>query len=117
VIGRVIWPKREPQFGVDPEQFRIFTRWRPRGCRLPIFDIIPLPVKARARVECALSVWSRRPHWGTTLGLNFLYVHLNRLIKENDLNMMYVIGSGHGGPGLVANTYLEGFIHRALSGD
>lgn len=47
-------------------------------------------------------------HWGTTPGLNFLYVHLNRLIKENDLNMMYVIGPGHGGPGLVAQSYLEG---------
>ena len=47
-------------------------------------------------------------HWGTTPGLNFLYVHLNRLIKENDLNMMYVIGPGHGGPGMVAQTYLEG---------
>ena len=47
-------------------------------------------------------------HWGTTPGLNFLYVHLNRLIKENDLNMMYIIGPGHGGPGLVAHTYLEG---------
>jgi xylulose-5-phosphate/fructose-6-phosphate phosphoketolase len=47
-------------------------------------------------------------HRGTTPGLNFLYVHLNRLIKENDLNMMYVIGPGHGGPGLVAQTYLEG---------
>ena len=47
-------------------------------------------------------------HWGTTPGLNFLYVHLNRLIKENDLNMMYVIGPGHGGPGIVAQSYLEG---------
>src|SRR5580698_9866238 len=47
-------------------------------------------------------------HWGTTPGLNFLYVHLNRLIRERLLNMMYVIGPGHGGPGLVANTYLEG---------
>ena len=47
-------------------------------------------------------------HWGTTPGLNFLYVHLNRLITENNLDMMYVIGPGHGGPGLVANTYLEG---------
>src|SRR5271163_2126012 len=47
-------------------------------------------------------------HWGATPGLNFLYVHLNRLIKENDLNMMYVIGPGHGGPGIVAMTYLEG---------
>ena len=47
-------------------------------------------------------------HWGTTPGLNFLYVHLNRLIKENDLDMMYVIGPGHGGPGILAMTYLEG---------
>jgi len=47
-------------------------------------------------------------HWGTTTGLNFLYVHLNRLIVENDLNMIYVMGPGHGGPGLVAQSYLEG---------
>jgi xylulose-5-phosphate/fructose-6-phosphate phosphoketolase len=47
-------------------------------------------------------------HWGTTPGLNFIYVHLNRVIKLRDLNMIYVTGPGHGGPGLVANTYLEG---------
>ena len=47
-------------------------------------------------------------HWGTTPGLNFLYVHLNRVIKQQDLNMIYIAGPGHGGPGLVANTYLEG---------
>jgi xylulose-5-phosphate/fructose-6-phosphate phosphoketolase len=47
-------------------------------------------------------------HWGTTPGLNFIYVHLNRLIVEHDLNVIYVAGPGHGGPGLVANTYLEG---------
>ncbi len=47
-------------------------------------------------------------HWGTTPGLNFLYVHLNRIIKKHDLNMIYIAGPGHGGPGLVANTYLEG---------
>ena len=47
-------------------------------------------------------------HWGTTPGLNFIYVHANRLIKQHDLNMIYVAGPGHGGPGLVANTYLEG---------
>jgi xylulose-5-phosphate/fructose-6-phosphate phosphoketolase len=47
-------------------------------------------------------------HWGTTPGLNFIYVHFNRLIKEHDLNVIYVTGPGHGGPGLVANTYLEG---------
>ncbi|HQZ96277.1 MAG TPA: phosphoketolase family protein [Pyrinomonadaceae bacterium] len=47
-------------------------------------------------------------HWGTTPGLNFIYVHLNRLIKEHDLNVIYIAGPGHGGPGIVANTYLEG---------
>ena len=47
-------------------------------------------------------------HWGTTPGLNFIYVHLNRIIKKYDLDMIYVTGPGHGGPGLVANTYLEG---------
>jgi len=47
-------------------------------------------------------------HWGTTPGLNFIYVHLNRVIKQRDLNVIYITGPGHGGPGLVANTYLEG---------
>jgi xylulose-5-phosphate/fructose-6-phosphate phosphoketolase len=47
-------------------------------------------------------------HWGTTSGLNFIYTHLNRVITERDLNMMYIIGPGHGGPGIVAHTYLEG---------
>src|SRR3972149_3381615 len=47
-------------------------------------------------------------HWGTTPGLNFIYVHLNRIIKQYDLNAIYVTGPGHGGPALVANTYLEG---------
>ncbi|MDH5512405.1 MAG: phosphoketolase family protein [Gammaproteobacteria bacterium] len=47
-------------------------------------------------------------HWGTTPGLNFIYAHLNRLIKRDDLNMIYITGPGHGGPGLVANTWLEG---------
>ena len=47
-------------------------------------------------------------HWGTTPGLNFIYVHLNRIIRERDLSFIYITGPGHGGPGLVANTYLEG---------
>jgi xylulose-5-phosphate/fructose-6-phosphate phosphoketolase len=47
-------------------------------------------------------------HWGTTPGLNFIYVHLNRVIKAHDLSMIYICGPGHGGPGMVANTYLEG---------
>ena len=55
-------------------------------------------------------------HWGTTPGLNFIYVHLNRLIKKHDLDMIYVTGPGHGGPGLVANTYLEGTYSEVYPG-
>ena len=47
-------------------------------------------------------------HWGTTPGLNFIYLHMNRLIKAHDLDAIYIAGPGHGGPGMVANTYLEG---------
>jgi xylulose-5-phosphate/fructose-6-phosphate phosphoketolase len=47
-------------------------------------------------------------HWGTTPGQNFIYVHLNRIIKQYDLDMFYIAGPGHGGPALVGNTYLEG---------
>src|ERR1041385_3226418 len=55
-------------------------------------------------------------HWGTTPGLNFIYVHLNRIIKLHDLNMIYICGPGHGGPGMVANTYLEGAYSELYSG-
>src|SRR5919202_2332987 len=47
-------------------------------------------------------------HWGTTPGLNFIYAHMNRAIRRRDLSAIYVTGPGHGGPGLVANAYLEG---------
>ena len=47
-------------------------------------------------------------HWGTTPGLNFIYAHLNRIIRDRDLDIIYICGPGHGGPGMVANTYLEG---------
>lgn len=54
-------------------------------------------------------------HWGTTPGLNFIYAHLNRLIKLYDLNMIFLAGPGHGGPGVVANTYLEGTYSELYS--
>src|SRR5881396_825734 len=54
-------------------------------------------------------------HWGTTPGQNFIYVHLNRLIIERDLDMIYISGPGHGGPALVANTYLEGTYSEIYS--
>src|SRR3954451_20709442 len=59
-------------------------------------------------------------HWGTTPGQNFIYAHLNRLITERDLNLIYISGPWHGGPALVANTYLEGTyseIYSAVSPD
>jgi xylulose-5-phosphate/fructose-6-phosphate phosphoketolase len=54
-------------------------------------------------------------HWGTTPGQNFVYVHLNRIINEYDLNMIYISGPGHGGPAVVANTYLEGTYSEVYS--
>ena len=54
-------------------------------------------------------------HWGTTPGLNFIYAHMNRAIKAYDLNAIYVCGPGHGGPGMVANTYLEGTYSEIYS--
>src|SRR5437588_2758466 len=55
-------------------------------------------------------------HWGTTPGLNLVYAHLNRVIRHRDLNVIYVTGPGHGGPGLVANAYLEGTYSEVYSG-
>ena len=54
-------------------------------------------------------------HWGTTPGLNFIYVHLNRAIVERELSVIYVCGPGHGGPGMVANAYLEGTYSELYS--
>jgi xylulose-5-phosphate/fructose-6-phosphate phosphoketolase len=54
-------------------------------------------------------------HWGTTPGLNFIYVHMNRVIKQHDLSMIYIAGPGHGGPAVVANTYLEGSYSELYS--
>ncbi len=59
-------------------------------------------------------------HWGTTPGLNFIYAHLNRIIRARDLDIIYICGPGHGGPGMVANTWLEGTyseIYPEVSGD
>jgi xylulose-5-phosphate/fructose-6-phosphate phosphoketolase len=69
-------------------------------------------LKDNPLLDRPLSIQDIKPrllgHWGTTSGLNFIYTHLNRLITEHDLNMIYVMGPGHGGPGIVAHTYLEG---------
>ncbi|MEV4669969.1 phosphoketolase family protein [Microbacterium sp. LWO12-1.2] len=54
-------------------------------------------------------------HWGTTPGLNFLYAHLNRVIREREISTIYITGPGHGGPGMVANTYLDGTYSELYS--
>src|ERR1700744_6248797 len=75
-------------------------------------------------LEAPLAVEHIKPrllgHWGTTPGLNFIYAHLNRVIRRDDLDMIFVCGPGHGGPAMVANTYLEGSyseIYPEISAD
>jgi xylulose-5-phosphate/fructose-6-phosphate phosphoketolase len=81
-------------------------------CAANYLSVGQIYLKDNPLLERPLTIEDVKPrllgHWGTTSGLNFIYTHLNRLINAHDLNMMYVIGPGHGGPGLVAHTYLEG---------
>jgi len=81
-------------------------------CAANYLTVGQIYLKENPLLERPLSLEDVKPrllgHWGTTSGLNFIYTHLNRLITEHDLNMIYVIGPGHGGPGIVAHTYLEG---------
>jgi len=91
------------------EQLQRMDAWWRAANYLSIGQIY---LKSNALLRRPMEVSDIKPrllgHWGTTPGLNFVYVHLNRVIKQNDLNMIYVAGPGHGGPGMVANTYLEG---------
>jgi xylulose-5-phosphate/fructose-6-phosphate phosphoketolase len=81
-------------------------------CAANYLSVGQIYLKDNPLLERPLSIEDVKPrllgHWGTTSGLNFIYTHLNRLITEHDVNMIYVIGPGHGGPGIVAHTYLEG---------
>jgi xylulose-5-phosphate/fructose-6-phosphate phosphoketolase len=92
----------------DQEQERLDAYWRAANYlsvgQIYLYDN-PLLEKPLAKEHIKPRLLG---HWGTTPGLNFIYVHLNRLIKRDDLNMIYITGPGHGGPGLVANAYLEG---------
>jgi xylulose-5-phosphate/fructose-6-phosphate phosphoketolase len=94
---------------LSPDQLdRINAYWRAAN----YLSVGQIYLKDNPLLERPLTLDDVKPrllgHWGTTPGLNFLYVHWNRLIKERHLDMIYIIGPGHGGPGLVANTYLEG---------
>ncbi|PYY24148.1 MAG: phosphoketolase [Acidobacteria bacterium] len=92
----------------DEEVQRMHAYWRAAN----YLTVGQIYLKDNPLLERPLTADDIKPrllgHWGTTAGLNFIYTHLNRLIVKNDINMMYVIGPGHGGPGLVAHTYLEG---------
>ena len=88
------------------------ARWTPGGARRITSSVGQTYLYDNPLLKKPLKKEHVKPrlvgHWGTTPGLNFIYVHLNRVIKERDLNMIYIIGPGHGGPGIVANTWLEG---------
>ena len=96
-------PALGPGTGVD----RTPTGAPPTTCR-SARSISTTTRCSRSRSPRSTSSRACLGHWGTTPGLNFIYVHLNRMIKKHDLDMIYITGPGHGGPGLVANAYLEG---------
>src|SRR5437867_6414145 len=98
-----------PSGPMTPEELRVTDAWWRAANYLSVGQIYLLD---NPLLREPLKIEHIKPrllgHWGTTPGLNFIYVHFNRLIKKHDLNVIYVTGPGHGGPGLVANTYLEG---------
>jgi xylulose-5-phosphate/fructose-6-phosphate phosphoketolase len=94
---------------LDPDQLRRIDAWWRAANYLSVGQIY---LMANPLLREPIAPEHVKPrllgHWGTTPGLNFVYVHLNRAITARDLQMMYVIGPGHGGPGLVASAWLEG---------
>jgi xylulose-5-phosphate/fructose-6-phosphate phosphoketolase len=109
--ARVFWKQWQEadMAGLTKEQIRRMHAYWLAANYLSVGQIY---LKDNPLLERPLTLEDVKPrllgHWGTTSGLNFIYTHLNRVINERDLNMMYVIGPGHGGPGIVAHTYLEG---------
>src|SRR5438093_10459998 len=98
-----------PSGPMTPEELRVTDAWWRAANYLSVGQIYLLD---HPLLREPLRLEHTKPrllgHWGTTPGLNFIYVHLNRIIRQRDLDMFYIAGPGHGGPGLVANTYLEG---------
>src|SRR5688500_13904136 len=92
-----------------PEELRLIDAWWRAANYLSVGQIYLLDnALLRQPLEPAHVKPRLLGHWGTTPGLNFIYAHLNRVIKARDLDMIYIAGPGHGGPGMVANTWLEG---------
>ena len=109
ILGSPI-PEVAPNIAPIPEdQLRRMDAWWRAANYLSVGQIY---LKDNPLLRDPLTIDHIKPrllgHWGTTPGLNFIYVHLNRAIVQRDLNMIYIIGPGHGGPGIVASTYLEG---------
>jgi xylulose-5-phosphate/fructose-6-phosphate phosphoketolase len=94
---------------LSPDEFRLINAWWRAANYLSAGQIY---LYANPLLKEPLRLEHIKPrllgHWGTTPGLNFIYAHANRVIRKYDLNMIYICGPGHGGPGMVANTWLEG---------
>ena len=102
---------------LDQEQARVLDAYWRAANYLSVGQIYLLDNPLLTEPLCREHIKPRLlGHWGTTPGLNFLYAHLNRVITARDTNMMYVIGPGHGGPAMLANTWLEGSYTAANPG-
>jgi xylulose-5-phosphate/fructose-6-phosphate phosphoketolase len=99
----------QPQGALTQEELNKIDRYWRAANYLSVGQIY---LRDNPLLRQALQIEHTKPrllgHWGTTPGLNFIYAHMNRVIKKNDLNAIFICGPGHGGPGVVANTYLEG---------
>jgi len=94
---------------LDPHELKLLDEYWRAANYLSVGQIYLLDNPLLKRQLVATDVKPRLlGHWGTTPGLNFIYTHLNRLIKKHDLEMLFITGPGHGGPALVAQAYLEG---------
>jgi xylulose-5-phosphate/fructose-6-phosphate phosphoketolase len=105
----VNWMQRGSLYAASKTDFDLINRYWQAANYLSVGQIY---LQRNALLQEPLKLEHIKPrllgHWGTTTGLNFIYAHLNRVIKAHDLNMILVTGPGHGGPGLISNTYLEG---------
>ena len=101
--------RRHPSAGMSPERLNLIDRYWRAANYLSVGQIYLLDNPLGSEPLLSKHVKPRLlGHWGTTPGLNFIYAHINRAIKDRELNAIYVVGPGHGGPGIVANAYLEG---------
>ena len=110
-----------PAPSVSTDELRALDGWWRAANYLSVGQIY---LRANPLLREPLTIAHVKPrllgHWGTTPGLNFVYAHMNRVIRERDVNAIFIAGPGHGGPGVVANTYLEGTyseVYPAISRD